>query len=82
MPRWPRTLPKRLASCPGGRSQVQLSSSYFAVNLNKRGSDSVGVIVPEHSEGFFTVVMGGVEKYLLSKHYVYFYFTACHNWKP
>jgi len=54
--------------------------SYFAVNLNKRGSDSVGVIVPEHSEGFFTVVMGGVEKYLLSKHYVYF--TACHYWKP
>jgi LacI family transcriptional regulator len=54
--------------------------SYFAVNLNKRGSDSVGVIVPEHSEGFFTVVMGGVEKYLLSKHFVYF--TACHYWKP
>jgi DNA-binding LacI/PurR family transcriptional regulator len=54
--------------------------SYFALNLNKVGSDSVGVIVPEHSEGFFTVVMGGVEQYLLKKHYVYF--TACHYWKP
>jgi LacI family transcriptional regulator len=54
--------------------------SYFALNLNKSGSDSVGVLVPEHSEGFFTVVMGGVERYLLSKHFVYF--TACHYWKP
>jgi LacI family transcriptional regulator len=54
--------------------------SYFALNLNKSGSDSVGVIVPEHSEGFFTVVMGGVERYLLRKRYVYF--TACHYWKP
>jgi DNA-binding LacI/PurR family transcriptional regulator len=54
--------------------------SYFALNLNKSGSDSVGVIVPEHSEGYFTVVMGGVERYLLKKHFVYF--TACHYWKP
>jgi len=54
--------------------------SYFAVNLNKRGSDSVGVIVPEHSEGYFTVVMGGVERYLLQKNFLYF--TACHYWKP
>jgi DNA-binding LacI/PurR family transcriptional regulator len=54
--------------------------SYFALNLNKSGSDSVGVIVPEHSEGYFTIVMGGVERYLLQKHYLYF--TACHYWKP
>lgn len=54
--------------------------SYFALNLNKAGSDSVGVLVPEHSEGYFTVVMGGVERYLLKKHFVYF--TACHYWKP
>jgi len=54
--------------------------SYFALNLNKQGSDSVGVLVPEHSEGYFTVVMGGVERYLLKKHFVYF--TACHYWKP
>ena len=54
--------------------------SYFALNLNKSGSDSVGVLVPEHSEGYFTAVMGGVERYLLKKHFVYF--TACHYWKP
>jgi len=60
--------------------QFNYRPSYFALNLNKSGSDSVGVLVPEHSEGFFTVVMGGAERYLLSKHFVYF--TACHYWKP
>lgn len=60
--------------------QFNYRPSYFAVNLNKSGSDSVGVLVPEHSEGFFTIVMGGVERYLLSRHFVYF--TACHYWKP
>jgi LacI family transcriptional regulator len=54
--------------------------SYFAVNLNKSRSESVGVIVPEHSEGYFTVVMGGVETYLRRKHYLYF--TACHYGQP
>jgi DNA-binding LacI/PurR family transcriptional regulator len=54
--------------------------SYFALNLNKSGSDSVGVIVPEHSEGYFTIVMEGVERYLLQKHFLYF--TACHYNKP
>ncbi len=54
--------------------------SYFALNLHKTGSDSVGVIVPEHSEGYFTVVMEGVERYLLQKHFLYF--TACHYYKP
>jgi len=63
-----------------GARKFNYRPSYFALNLNKSGSDSVGVIVPEHSEGYFTVVMGGVEQYLLQKHYVYF--TACHYWKP
>jgi LacI family transcriptional regulator len=60
--------------------QFNYRPSYFALNLNKRGSDSVGVIVPEHSEGYFTVVMGGVERFLMQKHFMYF--TACHYWKP
>ena len=54
--------------------------SYFAVNLHKTRSGSVGVIVPEHSEGYFTMVMEGVERFLMRKNYVYF--TACHYWKP
>jgi DNA-binding LacI/PurR family transcriptional regulator len=60
--------------------QFNYRPSYFALNLNKSGSDSVGVMSPDYSEGFFTVVMGGVERYLLSKHFVYF--TASHYWKP
>jgi DNA-binding LacI/PurR family transcriptional regulator len=54
--------------------------SFFAVNLHKTGSDSVGVLVPEHSEGYFTIVMEGVERFLLQKHFLYF--TACHYHKP
>jgi LacI family transcriptional regulator len=78
-------LAKNLA--PETRRRVQEAArkfnyrpSYFALNLHKTGSDSIGVIVPEHSEGYFTVVMEGVERYLLQKHFLYF--TACHYYKP
>jgi DNA-binding LacI/PurR family transcriptional regulator len=54
--------------------------SYFAVNLNKRGSESVGVIVPEHGGGCFAVIMGAIERCLLQRQYVYF--TACHHRQP
>jgi DNA-binding LacI/PurR family transcriptional regulator len=54
--------------------------SYYARNLRKGSSESVGVIVPEMSEGYFTLVMGGAEEYLLEKHYLYF--TTCHYWRP
>ncbi len=72
---------------PETRSRVQEAArkfnyrpSYFALNLHKTGSDSIGVIVPEHSEGYFTIVMEGVERYLLQKHFLYF--TASHYHKP
>ncbi|AXC10798.1 Maltose operon transcriptional repressor MalR, LacI family [Acidisarcina polymorpha] len=54
--------------------------SYYARNLRKGSSESIGVIVPEMSEGYFTLVMGGVEEYLLEKHFLYF--TTCHYWRP
>ncbi|WP_255484010.1 LacI family DNA-binding transcriptional regulator [Granulicella sp. 5B5] len=54
--------------------------SYFALNLNKRGSDSVGVIAPDHSEGYFTKVMAGAERYFVQKKFMYF--TTCHYWQP
>src|ERR1700739_3752595 len=41
---------------------------------------SVGVIAPDLSEGYFTLVMRGVEEALLRSHY--FYFTANHYWDP
>jgi LacI family transcriptional regulator len=54
--------------------------SYFARNLNKTGSDSVGVIAPDHSEGYFTKVMASAERYFMEKKFLYF--TACHYWQP
>src|ERR1700761_4346609 len=54
--------------------------SYFALNLNKIGSDSVGVIAPDHSEGYFTKVMASAERYFMEKKFLYF--TVCHYWKP
>jgi DNA-binding LacI/PurR family transcriptional regulator len=55
-------------------------ASYFARNLAKTRSESIGVIAPELSEGYFTVVMRGVERYLIKRHYLYF--TSCHYWQP
>src|SRR6201996_3437630 len=54
--------------------------SYFALNLNKVGSDSVGVIATDHSEGYFTKVMASAERYFMEKKFLYF--TVCHYWKP
>ena len=54
--------------------------NYFARSLRQSRSMSVGVLAPDLSEGYFTRVMGGVVEELTAAHY--FYFTACHDWKP
>ena len=54
--------------------------NYFARSLRRSRSMSVGVIAPDLSEGYFTLVMRGVEEALLHSHY--FYFTANHYWDP
>ena len=54
--------------------------SYFARSLAKGRSESIGVIVPDHSDAYFAGVMRGVEQYLLTKNYLYF--TSCHYWLP
>jgi DNA-binding LacI/PurR family transcriptional regulator len=54
--------------------------NYFARSLRQSRSMSVGILAPDLSEGYFTRVMSGVvEELTLAK---YFYFTACHDWKP
>lgn len=54
--------------------------NYFARSLRQSRSLSVGVLAPDLSEGYFTSVMSGVvEELTLAK---YFYFTACHDWRP
>lgn len=54
--------------------------NYFARSLRQSRSMSVGVLAPDLSEGYFTQVMNGVVEELTAAHY--FYFTACHDWKP
>ncbi|HTV82476.1 MAG TPA: LacI family DNA-binding transcriptional regulator [Acidobacteriaceae bacterium] len=54
--------------------------NYFARSLRNSRSMSVGVIVPDLSDGYFPVVMSAIEKCLLKAHY--FYVTASHYRRP
>jgi LacI family transcriptional regulator len=54
--------------------------NYFARSLRQSRSMSVGVLAPDLSEGYFTRVMSGVVEELSQANY--FYFTACHDWRP
>jgi DNA-binding LacI/PurR family transcriptional regulator len=44
----------------------------IARSLRMRQTFTVGVIVPEFSEGYFTMVMNGVEEYLMQAGYLHF----------
>jgi DNA-binding LacI/PurR family transcriptional regulator len=52
--------------------------NYFARSLRRNRSMSIGVMAPDLSEGYFTMVMNGVEEHLLREQY--FYFSASHYW--
>jgi len=54
--------------------------NYFARSLRQSRSMSIAVLAPDLSEGYFTVVMNGVQAALIEAHY--FYFTASHHWDP
>lgn len=51
--------------------------NFFARSLRARHTFTVGVIVPEVSEGYSTSVMGGIEDHLLQEGY--FYFVVSHR---
>ncbi len=51
--------------------------NFFARSLRARRSFTVGVIVPEVSEGYSASVMSGIEDYLLQEGY--FYFVVSHR---
>src|ERR1700683_1311421 len=51
--------------------------SFFARSLRARRSFTIGVIVPEVSDGYSASVMSGVEDHLLQEGY--FYFVASHR---
>ena len=61
-------------------SELRYRPNYFARSLRKQRSMSVGVLVSEMSEGYFTLVMNGVEEYLMAAKY--FFLLAAHYWQP
>jgi DNA-binding LacI/PurR family transcriptional regulator len=61
-------------------SALHYRPNYFARSLRKKHSMCVGVLVPEMSEGYFTLVMNGVEEYLIAAKYLYL--LASHYWQP
>jgi len=54
--------------------------NYFARSLRNSRSMSVGVIVPDVSDGYFPEVMNAIEKHLLQSQY--FFVTASHYRRP
>jgi DNA-binding LacI/PurR family transcriptional regulator len=54
--------------------------SLLARSLRKQRSFTIGVLVPELSDGYHTQVMGGIGDHLMREGY--FYFSAHHRHKP
>lgn len=54
--------------------------NFVARSLRKQRSFTVGVLVPEVSEGYAALVMSGIEDFLLQEGY--FYFVVSHRHKP
>ena len=52
----------------------------IARSLRTRHTCTVGVIVPEFSEGYFTMLMNGIEEHLLQSGYLHF--VVSHQGKP
>lgn len=60
--------------------QLGYRPHHVARSLRNSRSMSIGIMAPEFSDGYFTLLMAGAESYLLSQEY--FYFTVSHYWKP
>lgn len=59
--------------------KLKYRPNFMARSLRKQRSFTVGVIVPEISEGYAALVLGGIEDLLLQEGY--FYFVASHRHK-
>jgi len=60
--------------------QFEYRPNYLARSLRSQRSFSIGVLVPEISEGYASGVMSGIERHLLDEGY--FYLVASHRSKP
>lgn len=58
-------------------SKYKYRPNFFARSLRAQRSFTIGVIVPEVSDGYSASVMSGIEDYLLQEGY--FYFVASHR---
>jgi LacI family transcriptional regulator, galactose operon repressor len=63
-----------------GAKKFNFKPNFLARSLRTRQSFTVGVIVPEFSEGYFTMVMNGVEEHLLEAGYLHF--VVSHQGRP
>src|SRR5271155_3524806 len=63
-----------------GARRFNYRPNYFARSLRQSRSMSIAVLAPDLSEGYFTLVMKGLQVALVEAHY--FYFTASHYWDP
>jgi DNA-binding LacI/PurR family transcriptional regulator len=73
----PPTTRKRILAAA---SELHYRPNYFARSLRQKRSMSIGILIAEMSEGYFTLVMNGVEEYLVAEKY--FYLLAAHHWQP
>ena len=72
----PRTQERVLAAA----RQLNYRPNSVARSLRRQRSFTVGVLVPEISEGYAALVMSGIEDYLLQEGYLYF--VASHRHRP
>lgn len=60
--------------------ELNYRPNYLARSLRQQRSYTIGVIVPEISEGYAALVMSGIEDHLLEEGY--FYFVVSHRHRP
>lgn len=60
-----------------GATKLNYKANVLARSLRSKRSKTIGVIVPEISEGYSTAVLGGIEDVLLSSGF--FYFVVSHR---
>ena len=60
--------------------ELDYRPNLFARSLRNRRSQTIGILVPEVSEGYATLVLSGIEQHLLDANF--FYFLASHRHNP
>jgi LacI family transcriptional regulator len=75
--RFPENTKKRVLAAA---AKFNYRPNFVARSLRKQQTFTIGVLVPEVSEGYAALVLAGIEDYLLQAGY--FYFVVSHRHKP